>query len=429
MRRAILVILDGLRRDLISPETTPHLAAFAQRSEQFAVYRTVFPSCTRVVSASLATGCYPARHGLQGNTMALMEGGRLVRHDAGNPEFLQHKRRVTGRSLAVPTLAERVRHDGGAVIFNNVSPGAAYAHDPDGHGRVYHRAGSFGPGRIPVADADQLRVTLDVAGDRAMTERFIAEAVLTPADVPAFAVLWLGEPDASQHAIPLGSPAHLAVLEQADRNAKRVMDAVAGMPDRDDVLLLVGSDHGHQTVEGVVDIEAELVVAELKESPDSIDVVVASNGTSALIYLHPDFAGREPKIATFLAGRDWAGTIVARSELASIGHTSDHGLAFAVSMRSSNAPNAFGIHGTSLAARRAGDKADVIGAGQHGGLGSGEQSPFLMIAGAGFGTGTVRTDPACVIDIAPTVLTHLRLPVSGMDGRLLQMPSAGSQHG
>jgi len=108
MPRAILVILDGLRRDLVTPQTTPRLAAFAERAEQFAAHRTVFPSCTRVVSASLATGCHPARHGLQGNTMALMENGRLVRHDAGRPDFLQHKRRVTGRALAVPTLAERL---------------------------------------------------------------------------------------------------------------------------------------------------------------------------------------------------------------------------------------------------------------------------------------------------------------------------------
>ena len=27
-----------------------------------------------------------------------------------------------------------------AIIFNNVSPGAARAHDPDGFGDVYHRA-------------------------------------------------------------------------------------------------------------------------------------------------------------------------------------------------------------------------------------------------------------------------------------------------
>jgi predicted AlkP superfamily phosphohydrolase/phosphomutase len=124
MPRAILVILDGLRRDLVTRENTPRLATFAARSEQFAAHRTVFPSCTRVVSASLATGCHPARHGLQGNTMALMENGRLVRHDAGRPDFLQHKRRVTGRSLAMPTLAERLTDRGGAIIFSNVSPGA-----------------------------------------------------------------------------------------------------------------------------------------------------------------------------------------------------------------------------------------------------------------------------------------------------------------
>ena len=173
MPRAILVILDGLRRDLVTRQTTPRLAAFAERSEQFAAHRTVFPSCTRVVSASLATGCHPARHGLQGNTMALMENGRLVRHDAGRPDFLQHKRRVTGRALAVPTLAERLADRGGAIIFSNVSPGAAYAHDRDGFGRVYHRAGSFGRGRVPLPQDEQLRVTLDVEGDRTMTERFI----------------------------------------------------------------------------------------------------------------------------------------------------------------------------------------------------------------------------------------------------------------
>src|ERR1700761_5525478 len=120
---------------------------FSRQAESFADYRTVFPSCTRVVSASIATGCFPARHGLQGNSMALVEDGVLVAHDAGKPDFLQHKRKVTGCSLAVPTLAERLAPHGGAIVFSNVSPGAAYAHDPDGHGHVYHRAGAFGPGR------------------------------------------------------------------------------------------------------------------------------------------------------------------------------------------------------------------------------------------------------------------------------------------
>ena len=115
MRRVVVVVLDGMRRDLIDEARTPALARFARRSHSFAAHRSMFPSATRVVSASFATGCTPARHELQGNTLALLEDGRLVYHDAGHPEFLQHKRRVTGRSLAVPTLAERLsparRHD------------------------------------------------------------------------------------------------------------------------------------------------------------------------------------------------------------------------------------------------------------------------------------------------------------------------------
>src|ERR1700742_4769982 len=103
MRRAVVVTVDGLRADLISPVSTPHLSQFQHEAERLLDYRTVFPSCTRVVSASLATGCFPARHGLQGNSVALLEDGELVRRDAGHPDFLQHKRRVTGRSLAMPT--------------------------------------------------------------------------------------------------------------------------------------------------------------------------------------------------------------------------------------------------------------------------------------------------------------------------------------
>ena len=130
MRRVVVVVLDGMRRDLIDEARTPALARFARRSHSFAAHRSMFPSATRVVSASFATGCTPARHELQGNTLALLEDGRLVYHDAGHPEFLQHKRRVTGRSLAVPTLAERLAPHGGMIMFSNVSPGAAYAHDP-----------------------------------------------------------------------------------------------------------------------------------------------------------------------------------------------------------------------------------------------------------------------------------------------------------
>jgi arylsulfatase A-like enzyme len=407
---------------MISPETMPNLTGFGAQAERIANYRTVFPSCTRVVSASMATGCFPARHGLQGNSVALLEQGRLVVRDAGDPDFLQHKRRLTGRSLAMPTLAERLRPHGGAMIFSNVSPGAAYAHDPDGHGHVYHRAGSFGPERLPVASEDRLDVTLDAAGDRRMTQRFVDENLQRRR--PALAVLWLGEPDHIQHEVALGSPEHQTALAHADTNIGLVIDAVSRLRGcGEDVLLFIGSDHGHQTVEGVVDIDAEFVAAGIKASQTSDDVVAVSNGTSALIYLHPDHTSRLPSIRCFLESCDWAGQIFGPDELGSVGQAAEACLALAVSMRATDQPNVFGIAGSSLVAKPAFGKPDRLGCGQHGGLGKFEQSPFMLISGHGFAADTCRREQACVVDIAPTILAHLGLPWSGVDGRPLQISS------
>ena len=416
MRRAVLVILDGLRRDFVDAVRTPHLAEFAARAEAFPAYRTAFPSATRVVTATLATGCHPARHTLQGNAMALLEDGALVAHDAGLPDFLQHKRAVTGHSLAVPTLAERLAPHGGAIVYNNVSPGAAYAHDPDGHGHVYHRAGSFAPGRVAL---DPLPVELDAAGDRAMTERFIADALGERR--PALAVLWLGEPDHIQHNTVLGSPEHLAVLREADRHAAMAIEAVdrrraAG----DDVLLIVGSDHGHETVSGVVDIEAALIAGGLKGGVDSNDVIAVSSGTSSLVYLHPDADARRARLGEFLASQPWAGQVIGTADLGRIGQASHHGLAFAVSLTADAAENAFGVPGRSLAAKPRWGKPDRLGCGQHGGLGRFEQSPVLLIDGPGFSAGSAREAAVHVTDLAPTIMRHLGIPAPGMDGRPLQ---------
>lgn len=423
MKRVVVVILDGLRRDLVTAQYTPSLAAFRARAEDFRAHRSVFPSATRVAAASFATGCQPARHGLQGNSVALLEDGVFVRHDAGARDFFQHKRRVTGTALAVPTMAERVEGRGGAITFSNASPGAAYAHDPDGHGFLYNRAGSYGPGRVPVPAGDELRVTGDLPGDRAMTERFIAEVLFERR--PALAVLWLHEPDHLQHEVPLGSPAHLAALRQADAHAGIAIGAVDRLRDAgDDVLLIAGSDHGHQTVTGVVDIDAELIAAGLKAGPSSGEVLSVSSGTSALVYAHPDHPARLPALGEFLAACAWAGRVFPPDRLSEVGQAPRGGLAFAVSMRAEDGANEFGVRGLSLEARPGDGKRDHLGFGQHGGLGAYEQSPFLMIGGAGFEPGAARVEPTSVVDVAPTVLRHLDLPASGMDGRPLQRAGA-----
>ncbi len=149
MKRAVLVVCDGLRADTIKPELTPNLARLAGVSQIFANHRSVFPSTTRVTSASIATGCLPGNHGLEGNVVVLDEGDGLVAVSAGPPDFRDRLHKATGRTLMVPTLAQRLAEHGGSIVYSNVSAGAAQFQDPDGYGYVYHRQGSYGPGRRP----------------------------------------------------------------------------------------------------------------------------------------------------------------------------------------------------------------------------------------------------------------------------------------
>jgi len=418
MKRAVLVICDGLRADLIRPEWTPNLYRLAAEARVFGRHRSVFPSTTRTTSVSIATGCHPARHGLEGNAVALDEGHGLVPVTVKSPDFRDRLRRATGRTLKVPTLAERLKDDGGSIVFSNVSPGAAHFQDPDGHGYVYHRSGSFGPGLAAIGGADHLDVSHDAAGDAVMTGRFCAEVLAERRS--ALAVLWQCEPDHSQHAHPLGSPAHLDVLAAADANVAKVVDAVDALNAAgDDVLLLAASDHGHETVERIIDLEAGLIEAGFKAGPDSTECVVASQGFSAFVYLSDGARGRLAEIAAWLETVDGVGAVYAGDDLAKVGQRNGGALAIAVDAAKSEADNAYGIPGLSAAFANRFSMTQAPGLGEHGGLGRYEQNPFLMIRGGGFAAGTHTDAESSAVDLAPTILDHLGLAAEGMDGRAL----------
>jgi hypothetical protein len=175
-------------------------------------------------------------------------------------------------------------------------------------------------------------------------------------------------------------------------------------------------------VSRIIDVEAELVAAGLKESRESGDVVTPTSGTSTLVYVHPDHAAKTDALGAFLASRDWVDRVVPAAELASVGQAPHHGLALAISLKSDDEPNAFGVRGRSYESKPVAGKGTHLHRGQHGGLARYEQMPFLMIDGAGFVAGAVSTAPTSPVDIAPTILAHLQLPAEGMDGRGLQGP-------
>jgi arylsulfatase A-like enzyme len=188
----------------------------------------------------------------------------------------------------------------------------------------------------------------------------------------------------------------------------------------DDILLIVGSDHGHETVRGVIDVEAELIAAGLKQAPDSGDMVAVSSGTSSLLYLHPDAEHRRASVHDFLASQSWVGRVIDAANLSAVGQAAHNGLAFAISLAADVGENEFGVPGRSFAAQPRWGKPDRFGCGQHGGLGQFEQSPVLMIDGPGFRSGAARAEPVHVVDLAPTIMRHLGIAAPGMDGRALQ---------
>lgn len=416
-RRAVLVIWDSLRADLTTSVWAPNLARARAECCEFLGHRAVFPSTTRTASASIATGCLPRRHGLHGNSMALDEGHGLMCLSTGKADFRDRLRKATGRTLLEPALPERLAGAGGCIIFSNASPGAAFFQDPDGFGFLYNRAGSFGPGLKPVAAEQALTAPKGSAGDQAVTDRFCEEVL--KARQPALSVLWLSEPDNTGHFNPLGGPAHRAAVASADRCFAQVVESV----DRfmgPDTLILTGSDHGQETADRVIPIEQMLVSAGLKAALDSTEVVVAPQGMSALVYLDARSSARIGDLRAFFEGQEWAASVMSGAQLVEAGLAPERSLALAVSLRKSGAANAYGVPGLGDLMLDRHEDLNHVGCGQHGGLGEWEMKPFLFARGPGFAAGSTYSGPSRLTDIAPTILQHLGLPATGMDGIPLQ---------
>lgn len=415
-RRVVFVCCDGLGRDWVSEALTPALHQLAAEGLWCADHRAVFPSVTRVSAASIATGCEPRRHGLHGNRMGLLENGKIVVRDVGKPDFRAHLRRATGKALHVPTLAERVAGLSGFVAFSNVSAGAAYFLDPEHFGHVYHRAGSYAPGGLPITGAAALDVSHDLAGDAAMTRRFCAEILVD--HKPSVAVLWLANPDLTLHGAPLGSPAHHAALEHTDRCVRQVVQAVQGLRAQgEDILLLVGSDHGQESIGGCVDIEAWLHAQGLQAPLHEGDIAVAGQGTAALLYATPQGRPALLGILDALRAQPWAGDVIAGEALAERGIAAQDGIVAAVNMARLDRENAYGVRGQRWTVAEPG-KAPAIGDGQHGGWGPDETRPFL-IANHALCPAAVIESATSLVDIAPTALAFLGLPTTGTDGKPL----------
>ena len=414
-RRVILVVCDGLGFEWLSPERAPALTELSTNSLSFEQHQAVFPSVTRVSSASIATGCYPGKHGLHGNQMGLYLDERLQVFNAGDVGFRDLMRSATGTTLQTKTLAQYLVNAGGQVVYSNVSPGAAYFLDPEHYGHVHHRSGSFASGGEKITDHRHLNVSHDLAGDLEATTRFCKEVVLD--GQCSLGILWLSNPDLTLHYKKPGSPEHLEALIATDQMVEMVSTAVQAARKDADILFIITSDHGHEVIGNSIHIGEWLAANGLSHEIQAGDICVAGQGTSALLYATEHGKAQLTEKLEHIKQQEWVAAILDAEQLARLGLSVSRHLVMGIDMARLDTVNAHGVSGARWMVED-GEKGVAMHCGQHGGLGPQETHPFLLINHPAHAAATMAK-PTSLVDIAPTILDFLSVPHEAMDGRSL----------
>lgn len=438
---ALIVVLDGLRPDMVTADVMPTLCAFRDRATTFANARSVFPSVTAVAAATMATGQLPGGHGVLGSEtywesvardrVLDLRDHRVVR---GLDQALQ------GNLVAVETFADVLAGAGRRVAIVDagvpvastlLNPRAARNRHwtfstadrsatatPQAWDEVVARHG-FPPER-ELPRFEEMRYATDV-----LIGRLIAGE-----EAPAVAVLWLSEPDTTSRYREIGSTATESALRHVDRQLARVLAAIEERQSLDDTLVVVASDHGQLTVEGEVDVRAQMRLAKFpvggREHVNGAGLVLAGGGGyGSLTLTSSGDRSLEERAARWLMEQPWVDHVLTAGGCGIEGSVpgtlslSMAGLAHArcptvmFTFASHDGLDRHGIVGRGL--QGSGGAGSV---GTHGGLNAMEMSTVLMIAGPGFEPGHVSRAVAGITDIAPTVLARLGLaPQKAIAGR------------
>jgi len=442
-RRVMLMVWDGMRPDLVSDDRTPHLRRLMTSGTTYARAVGVLPSVTRPTTTSVTTGAYPAAHGIYSNLFTGPEGDRAA-VDTGDRASLERLRAVNrGRIVPLTTLPEALVAAGRRVVsMGSGSTGQVTMLDPERVGATVHilftqpvalmetltaRIGTVPERHIPVQEANDWLV-------RALTDYVLPEMD------PDVVLIWLCEPDASQHAKGLGAPESDASIRGNDARLGRILDAIdtSGVP----TTIIVASDHGHSTVTGMVRMSDALTEAGFGAAMASGAMHVSEK--AIIIEAEQPDADLPTRIGQWLIAQpyigaviDWTGTHMVPGALAPsdvYGPRSrpklSHTPTFSWSWRWNDTDtNEHGVHGTAYSGFTEGladfDRLQghIVGLNRltstHGTLAPADQRTVLVLGGAGICPGTPDL-PAGVVDIAPTILALLGLPpLPDADGRAL----------
>jgi arylsulfatase A-like enzyme len=423
----LLVVFDGLRPDMVRADTTPNLLRLAAMGTRFARARSVFPSETRVCSATVATGCMPRRHGLVANRLAHPLDGRVAGPegrtvDTGQmPALVRMEQEMGARLLAMPTLGEILAASGhDCAVLSSGTTGQSHVLNPAAAALGQMTLSVHGAAFCSPRGAKLLAELAPPPADGPGRAEWIAEVFRTRflPDPPAVTILWLCEPDTSGHYDGLGSAGNLAALRRADAAFGRILDDWQAGPMRERLHVMAASDHGHATVEGSIDVSSRIAALPAFEGCRLLA------GLSGGVVVPGGDADRISRIAEWLSAQEWIGHVFAADGAEMPGGVLprsavlvDHARAAEVlfTLRAGPGKSAAGLPGVVL-----NDGALGVGAGMHGGLSAAEMHTVMMLAGPRVRAGHLAELPSGLADIAPTALALLGVAGgSGMDGRVL----------
>ena len=425
----VVMVWDGLRPDSVNESNTPTLFKLARDGVFFQNHHAVYPSSTEVNGVAIATGVYPNRSGIFANHEYRPEINPLKETAVESFDAVRKGDEIShNRYLQVPTLAEILQRAGRKTAIAGTKP-VVLLHDRLEQNRPCADCLDVFPGRtipssatarvfLPLVSSEAPNIRKDEATTRTMT------GPLWEADVPTFSLLWLSEPDFSQHATGPGSPTSLQAIKSDDDNLARVLKELETRGVRDKTDVFVMSDHGFSTILRTVKLDQALrtagfnAVREFKEPPKNGDVLVVGSGGSVLLYV----IGHDPKLVLqlveFLQQQDFVGVIFTREPMQSTftldqvrintSHTPD----IVIAMRWSPAASSTGVSGLMMS------EGGTVG--NHASLSPFEMRATLVAAGPDFRHGMVNQLPSGNTDLAPTILHLLGIePPQPLDGRVL----------
>ena len=431
--RHLVVVLDGLRPDYVTPELMPNVVALGRRGVVFANHHAVFPTVTRVNAASMVTGVYPSGHGLMGNSIYFPEIDPRRFLDTGDHSNLIKVDAAThGELLTAPTLSEILRPSGkkvlaagsgstGAVyLLNHKWSGGAILHTtfalPEALQRDAARFGAAPPAATP-----------NDARNRRAVDLFL-ELGLEKVD-PAVTLLWISDPDTTAHAHGVGHPLTIESLEHVDNEIKRLEDGLRLAGVFNSYNIWVTSDHGFSSYTAGPNVTA-LLEPFAGTLPDGTPRIVTGGGA---VYVRDHDRDAIASIVKQLQRMAGVGAIFTPATEPGGLHGRERGtISFeAIEWNHSRAAdilfspdwtdqkNAYGYAGTTATG---------------GVAGHGSSSPYdihnvLVAAGPDLKQGAEVTTPTGNVDFAPTILHVLGVEIpTEMEGRVLHeaLQSGGS---